>query len=282
MGVPMAANLLKGGHQLFLWARRPEAAHVLVTQGATLCASPQAVGASSECVFTMVTTGTDVEDVVLGEHGLSKGMKPGSVLVDCSTIPPATARRVAAALARQGVDMLDAPVSGGEAGAQAGTLSIMAGGNEETFARMKPLLELLGRTLVHVGDSGAGQVAKAANQLVLTVSIQGIAEAMVFARANGVDFRPVWQALMKGFAGSKMLEVFGPRMMDREFVAGLDARLHHKDANIVVQCAQESCTPVPGAALAAQAFNALMAREGTRWDSAAILKVIAELNAQDA
>jgi 2-hydroxy-3-oxopropionate reductase len=278
MGIPMAANLMRGGHQLFVWARRREAAQPLIAKGAALCASPQAVGENSDCVFTVVTTGADVEQVVLGEQGLAKGMKPGSVLIDCSTIAPATARRIAEVLAQHSVEMLDAPVSGGEAGAQAGTLSIMAGGKQEIFARMKPLLELLGRTLVHVGEAGAGQVAKAANQLVLTVSIQGIAEAMVFAQANGVEFQPVWQALMKGFAGSKMLEVFGPRMMEGQFVAGLDARLHYKDTHIVLQCAHESRTPVPGAALAAQAFNALMAREGTRWDSAAILTVVKELN----
>lgn len=278
MGVPMAANLLKGGHQLFVWARRPEAAQLLTSQGATLCTSPEAVGRHAECAFTIVTGGADVEQVVLGEHGLAKGMRPGSVVVDCSTIAPAVARRVASALASQNIDMLDAPVSGGETGAEAGTLSIMAGGKTETFLRMKPLLELLGRTIVHVGESGAGQVAKAANQLVLTVSIQGIAEAIVFAQANGVDFQPVWQALMKGFAQSKMLELFGQRMMQRQFEAGLEARLHHKDTHIVLQCAQESCTPAPGVALAAQAFNALMARAGTRWDSAAILKMTQELN----
>jgi 2-hydroxy-3-oxopropionate reductase len=222
-----------------------------------------------------------VEQVVSGDSGLAQGLKPRSVLVDCSTIAPATARRISQMLAEQGVDMLDAPVSGGETGAAAGTLSIMIGGKADVFARMKPVLSLLGKTVVHIGESGAGQVAKAANQLILTVSIQGIAEAIVFARANGVDFRPVWEALMKGFAGSRMLEVFGPRMMDNQFVAGLDARLHHKDANIVLQCAFESKTPVPGAALAAQAFNALMGREGTRWDSAAILKVIEEMNCRE-
>jgi 2-hydroxy-3-oxopropionate reductase len=278
MGVPMAENLLKGGHELFVWARRAEAARPLTGKGAKLCASPKEVGASADVIFTIVTTGTDVEQVVLGKDGVIHGARAGSVLVDCSTIPPATARKVAAELAGMGVDMLDAPVSGGEAGAQAGTLSIMIGGRAEVFERMKPLLSLLGKTLVHVGESGAGQVAKAANQLVLVVSIQGIAEAMTFARANDVDFKPVWEALSKGFAGSRMLEVFGPRMMERQFVAGLDARLHHKDANIVLQCAYESKTPVPAAALAAQAFNALMARAGTRWDSAAILKVIEDMN----
>ena len=203
------------------------------------------------------------------------------MLVDCSTIPALTVRRVATELARKNVDMLDAPVSGGETGAKAGTLSIMVGGKPAVFERIKPLLGLLGKTLVYVGESGSGQVAKAANQLILTVSIHGIAEAMMFARANDVDFKPVWEALTKGFAGSRMLEVFGARMMQREFVAGLDARLHHKDANIVLQSAYESYTPTPAAALAAQAFNALMAREGTRWDSAAILKVVEEMNGRE-
>jgi 2-hydroxy-3-oxopropionate reductase len=276
MGVPMAGNLLKGGHELFVWARRAEAARPLTGKGAKLCASPKEVGASADVIFTIVTTDTDVEQI--GDGGVIHGARAGSVLIDCSTIPPRTAREVATELAGRGVDMLDAPVSGGEAGAQAGTLSIMIGGRAEVFERMEPLLSLLGKTLVHVGESGAGQLAKAANQLVLVVSIQGIAEAMTFARANGVDFKPVWEALTKGFAGSRMLEVFGPRMMQRQFVAGLDARLHHKDANIVLQCAYESKTPVPAAGLAAQAFNALMARAGTRWDSAAILQVIEDMN----
>ena len=278
MGVPMAENLLKGGHALYVWARRADAAKPLTDKGAKLCASPAGVGASAEVTFTIVTNGADVENVVLGEAGLIHGATSGSVVVDCSTIAASTARKVAIELGRKNVDMLDAPVSGGESGAKAGTLSIMVGGKLPVFERVKPLLGLLGKTLVHVGESGSGQVAKAANQLILTVAIQGIAEAMMFARANDVDFKPVWEALTKGFAGSRMLEVFGVRMMQREFVAGLDARLHHKDANIVLQSAYESKTPVPAAALAAQAFNALLAREGTRWDSAAILKVVEEMN----
>lgn len=281
MGVPMAHNLLKGGNDLYVWARRAEAARPLTEQGASLCASPTEVGANAEVIFTIVTNGADVENVVLGEAGVVHGARPGCVLVDCSTIPATTTRKVAAQLALRKVDMLDAPVSGGEAGAKAGTLSIMVGGKLAVYERISPLLGLLGKTLVHVGESGAGQVAKAANQLLLTVSLQGIAEAMMFARANDVDFKPVWEAMTQGFAASRMLEVFGPRMMQREFIAGLDARLHHKDANIVLQSAYESKTPVPAAALAAQAFNALMAREGTRWDSAALLKVLEEMNGRD-
>ena len=219
-----------------------------------------------------------MEQVILGGSGVVHGLKRDAVLIDHSTIAPAVTRRIGDALETCGAHMLDAPVSGGDQGARNGTLSIMVGGDSIILERMRPLLALIGKTIVHVGERGAGQVAKAANQLVLVTTLQGIAEAMVFARANGVDFQPIFDALMKGFGASRMLEVFGPRMMSRQFIAGLDARLHHKDANIVLECAYESHTPVPGAALAAQTFNALMAREGTRWDSAGILQVIEEMS----
>lgn len=274
MGRPMALNLMKGGHEMAVWGRRASSTQPLVDAGARACATPAEVARHSEVVFTMVTAGHDVEEVVLGKDGIAEGAAPGSVVIDCSTIPAATIRKVGAGLKSRQVDLLDAPVSGGEPGAVAGTLSIMVGGEEAVFERMRPLLTCIGRTLVYIGPMGAGQVAKAANQLALVVTIQGIAEAMVFARANGVDFAPVWQALMQGLAGSKMLEIVGQRMMQREFVMGIDASLHHKDAHIVLQTAKESCTTTPGAALAAQAFNALFSEPGTRWDSAAILKVL--------
>jgi 2-hydroxy-3-oxopropionate reductase len=212
----------------------------------------------------------------LGELGIIHGAKPGAVLIDCGTVPPASARRIAAALRVAGVELLDAPVSGGVPGAEAGTLSMMVGGKPDVFERMKPVLACVGKTLVYMGESGAGQVAKACNQLTLVVALQGIAEAMVLARANGVDFRPVRDALMKGLAASKMLEVFGQRMIERKFVAGLDAGLHHKDVHIVLECARETNCAVPGAALAAQMLNAVMAQTGARWDSAAMLKVVEE------
>ncbi len=277
MGRPMALNLLKGGHTLQVWSRRPDSAQPLMDAGARLAASPAALAGDCDVIVTMVTTGADVEQITLGDAGIIRGARPGTVVVDCATIPVETTRRVAAALKHAGVDMLDAPVSGGEAGAAAGTLSIMVGGEPEVFEHVRPLLECMGKTIVHVGASGAGQVAKAANQLALVVTIQGIAEAMVFARANGVDFEPVWAALMKGLAGSKMLEVIGPRMLRRDFVMGIDASLHHKDAHITLQAARESCTAAPGVALAAQAFNALFARPGVKWDSAAILAVVEEM-----
>jgi 2-hydroxy-3-oxopropionate reductase len=280
MGRPMALNLVKGGHSLSVWSRRAETAHALVDAGAVRYASPAEVAQHSEVVFTMVTAGADVEAVALGDAGIIYGAAPGTTVIDCSTIDAATTRRVAAELRVAHVHLLDAPVSGGEAGAVAGTLSIMIGGEEQVFERMRPVLGCVGKTLVYIGPSGSGQIAKAANQLALVVTIQGIAEAMVYARANGVDFRPVWQAMMKGVAGSRMLEVVGQRMINREFVMGIDASLHHKDAHIVLQTAQASRTAVPGAALAAQAFNALFARPGVKWDSAAILAVLEEMNGQ--
>ena len=278
MGRPMAQNLIKGGHELHVWARRPEQTRPLIDAGARGWPTPSALAAQCEAMFTMVTRGEDVEQVLLGPDGIIHGARPGTVLIDSSTIAPASTRRLAQALLSKGVEMLDAPVSGGEKGAIEGTLSIMVGGKAEVFERMKPVLGCVGKTLVHIGDSGAGQVAKAANQLALIVAIQGIAEAIVFARANGVDFKPVWEALTKGFAGSRILEIIGPRMMEQQFVMGMDASLHHKDSHIVLQCAHESRTYAPGAALAAQAFNALFSRPGVKWDSAAILKVMEEMS----
>jgi len=278
MGRPMALNLIKCGHELQVWARRAEQTRTLVDAGARAAPTPAALAAQCEVVFTIVTRGEDVEQLVLGREGIADGAPPGTVLIDSSTIPPATTRRLAAVLGDRSIEMLDAPVSGGEKGAIDGTLSIMVGGKQQVFERMRPLLGCLGKTVVHLGENGAGQVAKAANQLALVVAIQGIAEAVVFARANGVEFKPVWEALTQGFAGSRMLEIIGPRMVERQFVMGIDASLHHKDSQIVVQCAHESRAYVPAAALAAQAFNALFAHPDVRWDSAAVVKVVEEMS----
>lgn len=278
MGLPMARNLLRAGHALRVWARRPQAAAPLVAEGAVLCADAATLAAGCEVMFTMVTHGKDVEGVVLGPGGLAAGALPDSVVVDCSTIPPAVARRVAEALGARGVHMLDAPVSGGEPGARDGTLSIMVGGPAPVYARVRPLLECLGRTLVHVGGHGAGQVAKAANQLSLVVAIQAAAEACLYANAHGVDFARVLEALDDGPAASRMLQIVGSRMQAHAYEAGIEARLHHKDANIVLACAAESCSYVPAVALAAQTFNALMARPGVRWDSAATRCVLEALS----
>jgi 2-hydroxy-3-oxopropionate reductase len=274
MGRPMALHLLRAGHALSVYARRIEAAQQLIDAGARACATPAEVAAHSEVVFTMVTTGEDVEAVALGEHGIVHGARPGTVMVDMGTIPPGTARRIAAKMAARGIETIDAPVSGGEVGAQNATLAIMAGGKAEVLARVRPLLEKLGRTIVHVGPNGAGQVAKACNQMIMVSCIEAAAEAMLLAEKSGVDPEKVRQALAGGSAGSRVLDVFGARMTARDFKAGVEARLHHKDFGILLGEAVTLGTPLPVAAQVWQQLNALMAQGWGREDTSVLLRVL--------
>ncbi|MCC6878660.1 MAG: NAD-binding protein [Rhodocyclaceae bacterium] len=274
MGRPMALHLIKAGHELSVYARRAESAQPLVDAGARRLATPAEVAAVSEVVFTMVTTGADVEAVALGEGGIIHGAKAGTVLVDMGTIPPGTARRIAAALAAKGIEAIDAPVSGGEVGAQNATLAIMAGGKAEVLARVRPLLERLGKTLVHVGPNGAGQVAKACNQMIMVACIEAAAEAMLLAEKSGADPEKVRLALAGGSAGSRVLEVFGARMTARNFQAGVEARLHHKDFGILLNEAVALGAPLPIAAQVWQQLNALMAQGLGREDTSSLLKVL--------
>jgi 2-hydroxy-3-oxopropionate reductase len=274
MGRPMALHLIEAGHELSVYARRAEAAQPLVDAGAKACASPAEVAAASEVVFTMVTTGADVEQVALGEGGILHGAKPGTVVIDMGTIPPGTARRIAAQLAARGIETIDAPVSGGEVGARNATLAIMAGGKAEVLERVRPLLEKLGKTLVHVGPNGAGQVAKACNQTIMVSCIEAMAEAMLLAKQSGADPEKVRQALAGGSAGSRVLEVFGARMTARDFKAGVEARLHHKDFGILLDEAVTLGAPLPIAAQVWQQLNALMAQGWGREDTASLLRVL--------
>ncbi|MBI2312313.1 MAG: NAD(P)-dependent oxidoreductase [Betaproteobacteria bacterium] len=274
MGRPMALHLLKGGHPLGVYARRPESARPLEEAGAKAYGSPAELAAACDAVFTIVTTTRDVEQVVLGERGIAEGARPGTVVVVMSTIDPAASRRIAEELERRGVEMLDAPVSGGEIGAMAGTLSIMVGGKPEVFERIRPLLECMGKTIVRIGESGAGQVAKMCTQLAIVATLQGIAEAVTLANAAGVDASKVLDALEKGAAASHLLELMGRRMVNRDFAPGVEARLHHKDAQLVLECARDAGLALPLAALATQTFNALMARGGGKLDSSAIVTVV--------
>lgn len=274
MGRPMALHLLEAGHELSVYARRAEAAQPLVDAGAKACASPAGVAAASEVVFTMVTAGADVEQVALGEDGIVHGAKPGTVLVDMGTIPPGTARRVAAKLAAKGIETIDAPVSGGEAGARNATLAIMAGGKAEVLERVRPLLERLGKTIVHIGPSGAGQVAKACNQMIMVACIEAVAEALLLARQSGADPEKVRQALAGGSAGSRVLDVFGARMTAHDFKAGVEARLHHKDFGILMNEAATLGAPLPIAVQVWQQLNALMAQGWGREDTSALLRVL--------
>ena len=271
MGRPMAGHLAAAGHELHVWARRRQSAEGLP---ATWHDTPAQVGAACDVVFTIITSSADVEQVALGESGLIHGMAADSVLVDCSTIAPDAARRVAAALAARGIHLLDAPVSGGAQGAIDATLAIMAGGDAAVLERVRPLLDCLGQRIVHVGPNGAGQVAKACNQMIMVAAIEAVAEAMRLAGAAGVDPARVRQALSGGSAASRVLEIMGQRMVDRNFSAGIEARLHHKDFGLVLQAARKSGVPVPLTASVAQQLNALMAMGYGRDDTSSLLRVL--------
>jgi len=274
MGRPMALNVLRAGWDLAVHARRPESMEPLAAAGAATCASPAEVARHADILFTMVADTADVEQVILGPEGVIEGASPGAVLVDMSTISPAVTRTIAARLRERGLAMLDAPVSGGEAGAIAGTLSIMVGGAAEVFDRVRPLFAAMGRNIVHVGGSGAGQVCKSCNQIVVGATIVGVAEAILLARASGVDPARVREALLGGFTASRILEVHGQRMIDGNFAPGFKARLHQKDMRIVGESALELGLALPSAATIAQYLNALVGQGLGEEDSAAIYKVL--------
>jgi 2-hydroxy-3-oxopropionate reductase len=271
MGRPMARHVHRAGYPLAIWARRPAS---LADLPARVCATPAELGRCCDVVFTVLTSSPDVEGVALGRNGLIEGMAPGAVLVDCSTIAPEAARRIAARLGEKGIDMLDAPVSGGAQGAIDATLAIMAGGDAAVLERLRPLLACLGQRIVHVGPNGAGQVAKACNQMIMVAAIQATAEAMRLATAAGVDCAKVRQALAGGSAGSRVLDVMGERMVRRDFAAGIEARLHHKDFGLVLEAARQSGVAVPLTAAVGQQLNALMAKGWGGDDTASLLRVL--------
>lgn len=277
MGRPMALNLLKGGHQVSVWARRAESMQPLLDAGASGAASPADVARGQELVISMVADAPDVAEVM---RGVASAAVPGLVAVDMSTIAPAAAKAIHAELAAAGVDFMDAPVSGGEVGAIAGTLAIMAGGSEAAFARAQPAFACMGKNIVHVGASGAGQVTKAANQIVTGMGVLAVAEAMAFASKNGVDRGKVREALLGGFAYSKILENHGQRMLDRNFKPGFKSWMHEKDLNIVMQTAHELGLSLPGSAATAQMFNAMVGSGLGEEDSIAVLKLLESLSGQ--
>ena len=278
MGRPMILHLLAGGFDVAVYARKHEALAPLVAAGAVACATPADVARGSDVVFTIVTTGEDVEAVTFGPQGLAAGFAPGAVLVDMSTIPAGTARAIAARLKAQGVAMLDAPVSGGEVGARAGTLAIMAGGEADVLEKVRPLFLCMGKTIVHIGGNGAGQVAKACNQMIMVAAIEACAEAFALARKSGVDLAKLKEALSGGSAASRVLEVMGARMVTGDFAAGIEARLHHKDFRIVLDEAHALGTPLPIAAQVWQQLNALMAQGMGKDDTSSLLKVVERMS----
>ena len=280
MGRPMALNLLKGGHEVTVWARRAESMQPLLAAGAQEADSPASVACQVEVVISMVADAPDVREVMLGAQGVVQGATQGLVAVDMSTIAPAAAKQIGEELAVAGIAFIDAPVSGGEVGAIAGTLSIMAGGTQEAFAKALPAFECMGKNIVHVGASGAGQVTKAANQIVTGMGVLAVAEALAFAGKNGVDGAKVREALLGGFAYSKILENHGQRMLDRNFKPGFKSWMHEKDLNIVMQTAHELGLCLPGSAATAQMFNAMVGSGLGEEDSIAVLKLLERLSGQ--
>jgi 2-hydroxy-3-oxopropionate reductase len=274
MGRPMAFNLKNAGHDLFVHARRAESMEPLVREGAAACSSPAEVARQTDIVFTMVADTPDVEQVILGPEGLLEGVHTGSVVVDMSTVSPAATRSIAESLRKKGGEMLDAPVSGGETGAIDGILSIMVGGREETFERVLPLFEVMGRNIVHVGGTGAGQVCKSCNQIVVSETMAAVGEAILMAKASGVDPAKVRAAMLGGSAYSKILEIHGQRMIDSNYEPGFKASLHQKDLRIVLETAHELGIALPGTALVSQYLNALVGRGLGDLDSAALFRVL--------
>lgn len=275
MGAPMARNLLKGGHTVTVYARRAEAMEPIVNEGAYAAASPADVASRSDVTITMVIDTRAVEEVTLGPGGIVEGAQPGSVVVDHSTIDPDGARRIAAALESRGVQMLDAPVSGGAAVADAGTLSIMVGGDERTLERVRPILQCYGTTIVHIGPSGAGQIAKACNQICTIVNTLGTAEAILMAERTGIDPTKVKDVLMSGFGASRMLEMQAPKMIARDFDGKVESRLHHKDIHIVLAMARALGIELPASSAAAKVLEELQRRGGAKRDTAAVFGVLA-------
>ena len=281
MGKPMARNLVKAGYHLVVHNRSRQAVKELVAEGATEAASPKEVAEQCDVVITMLPDSPDVEQVVLGPDGVSEGIKSGMLFIDMSTIAPGTARNVYEALKAKGVESLDAPVSGGEVGAIEGTLSIMVGGSEAGFQRAKPIFEVMGKNIVLIGDPGAGQVTKACNQIVVGITIQAVSEALILARKSGVEPARVREALLGGFAQSRILDLHGQRIIDRTFQPGFRVRLHRKDLAIALQTGREVSLPLMLTSQVAELMNALIARGDGDLDHSGLAHLLEQMGGGD-
>ncbi|MDP0929861.1 2-hydroxy-3-oxopropionate reductase [Paracoccus onubensis] len=278
MGAPMAGHLLAAGHELAIYGRskRPVA-----LGAATFCLNSREVTEKSDTIILMLPNTPDVETALFGADGVAEGLTPGKLVVDMSSISPVATKAFAAKLADLGCDFVDAPVSGGEVGAKQATLSIMAGGGAEAFARARPLFELMGKNITHVGDAGAGQVAKIANQMIVALNIGAVAEALVFASRAGADPAKVREALMGGFATSRVLEVHGERMIARTFDPGFRIELHQKDLNNALESARQMGLALPATATGQQLFSACVAQGGAGWDHSALVRAIEVMGAHE-
>ncbi|WP_313241076.1 2-hydroxy-3-oxopropionate reductase [Stutzerimonas kunmingensis] len=272
MGKPMASNLQNAGHQIFLSEHHDKAPADLLQAGAIALATPQEVAQEAEFIIVMVPDTPQVEDVLFRDQGIAAGVGPGKVVIDMSSISPSATKQFAEKIKASGAEYLDAPVSGGEVGAKAGSLSIMVGGSEAAFARALPLFQAMGKNITRVGENGDGQTAKVANQIIVALNIQAVGEALLFAAKNGADPAKVREALMGGFAGSKILEVHGERMIKGTFDPGFRISLHQKDLNLALAGARELGLNLPNTANAQQVFSTCAAIGGSGWDHSALIK----------
>lgn len=270
MGKPMVRNLLKSGYTVTVFNRSQASIDELTQDGAIPATSPKQVAEQSDIVITCLPDSPDVEAVVLGQTGILEGSRAGMLFIDMSTIAPATSRKIAIELQAHEIQALDAPVSGGDIGAQQGTLSIMVGGEASAFDRALPVLQAMGKNIVHIGESGAGQVTKACNQIVVAMTVQAVAEALTLAKQSGVDPAKVRDALLGGFAQSRVLEVHGKRILDESFQPGFKLNLHRKDMNIVLQTGREVGVPLLGSSQVTMLMDSLIAQGKGELDNAAI------------
>ena len=277
MGNELARHLLAAGHTLTTYARGERSRAHARRLGLSLAASPAAVAQASDVVFTMVTAGSDVESVAFGPQGLVHGASPGLIHVDMSTISPAIARQVARRLSEHDIAMLDAPVSGGVAAAKMASLTFFVGGEKTIFERARPLLECMGKTIFYMGPLGTGQVTKLANQIAQLACLQGAAEALLFAREQGADAAKVREAVMTGLGASRMLDVMGKKMVERDFAAGIVAALHHKDIGVALELAHDAGLPLPVTAQVMQHLNALMGSGFGEQDTSSLLLVLEQM-----
>jgi 2-hydroxy-3-oxopropionate reductase len=277
MGKPMATNLMDAGYKLTVHNRSPEKANELGEAGASVANSPKEVAENADIIITMLPDSPQVSEVVAGEGGVLEDIKEGSLIVDMSTISPVVTEELAEALKEKGASMLDAPVSGGDVGAIEGTLSIMVGGEEEDFQRAKPLFETMGKTITHVGPVGAGQVTKAANQVVVALTIEAVSEALVLGSAGGVSPEKILDVLSGGLAGNKVMEVKREKFLSHKFEPGGKVEFHSKDLGIALAAGREYGVVLPVTAIVDQMFNSLMARGRGGWDHSALLTFIENL-----
>lgn len=282
MGKPMAHNLLNAGYSLVVHNRSRGPVDELAKAGASPASSPREVADKSDVVITMLPDSPEVVEVVLGLDGVAEGVRSGMLYIDMSTIAPAVSRKVHDALQPKEVASLDAPVSGGEVGAKEGTLSIMVGGTDEAFQRSQPLFQVMGKNIILIGGPGAGQVTKACNQVVVALTIQGVSEAMTLARKAGVDPAKVREALLGGFAQSRILDLHGQRILDRNFKPGFKVKLHRKDLDIALQTGREVSLPLAGTAQAAELMTALLAQGKGDLDHSAIALIVEQLGGGEA